>query len=76
MKTSVIVSRKWKHPSIEAFMSMEEIGAKMSIEDVLVALVEEMGNPTMMITKAQLLARLQGAWSVVEAEIKEATRFV
>lgn len=76
MKSVTIVSRKWNNPTIEAFMTIEEIGAVMSVDDVLVSMVEEMGNPTMMMTKKQLLAKMQAAWEAVSKEIKESTRHV
>lgn len=76
MKTAAVVSRKWDNPTIEAFATVIGVGASMDMQDVLKALVKEIGNPTMMFTQAQLLARLQAAWLVVEAEIKEGTRHV
>ena len=76
MKSVTIVSRQWNNPSIEAFVTTKGIGASMDVQDVLVALVEQMGNPTMMMTKKQLLTKMQNAWEVVEKEIKEATRHV
>jgi len=76
MKSVTIVSRQWHNPSIEAFVTTKGIGASMDVQDVLVALVEQMGNPTMVMTKKQLLTKMQVAWEVVEKEIKEATRHV
>lgn len=76
MKTVAIVSRKWKNPAIEAFVTSTEIGGVMDVKDVLVSLVEEMGAPTMLMTKKQLLAKMQLAWEVVEKEIKDSTRHV
>lgn len=76
MKSVTIVSRQWNNPKIEAFMTSTGVGASMDVQDVLVALVEQIGNPTMMMTKKQLLTKMQVAWEVVEKEIKEATRHV
>ena len=76
MKTVAIVSRKWKNPAIEAFVTSTEVGGVMDIQDVLVSLVEEIGNPTMMMTKKQLLTKMQLAWEVVEKEIKDSTRHI
>lgn len=76
MKSVAIVSRKWNNPTIEAFMTISEIGAVMDVQDVLVSMVEEIGNPTMMMTKKQLLTKMQAAWEVVQKEIKESTRHV
>jgi hypothetical protein len=76
MKTVAIVSRKWNNPAIEAFVTSTEIGGVMDIQDVLASMVEEIGNPTMLLTKKQLLSKLQLAWEVVEKEIKDATRHV
>lgn len=72
MKTKIIVSRKWDKPEIEVFAT-SAIGAKMDVNDFLSALVEEMGNPTMLLTKAQMKAKMIAASEVVIREMKSTT---
>ena len=69
----VIVTRKWKEPQITTFVDVEQIGSSMSLDDYLVSLVEEIGNPTMVVSKSALLKRLQDASSVVVTELKKTT---
>ncbi len=73
-KTKVVVCRKWHNPSIETWVSNKEIGMAMSVDDYLTALVEEVGNPTMMFTKATLLAKLKSASPAVISGIKETSK--
>lgn len=76
MKTAVVVSRKWDSPAIYAYMTTDEVGASMSVEDALRSMIEEMGSPTFVMTKATLLKKMLESWEVVAKEIKEATRHV
>lgn len=75
-RTIVQVSRKWGDTPIEAFISEEGVGARVTLASYLNALVEEVGNPSMVMTKAGLLTRLTSASEVVLAEMKSATRAV
>lgn len=76
MKTRVVVSRKWNAPSIEAFIDQKEIGAHMDLDAFLEAVVTEMGNPTLWVSKAQVLDKVKQAKEVVLAEMRQATKFV
>ena len=69
----VIVSRKWKQPEITTFVDVEQVGSSISLDDYLISLTEEIGNPTMIVSKAALLKRLQDASSVVVIELKKTT---
>lgn len=69
----VIVSRKWKEPEITTFVDVEQVGSSISLDNYLISLVEEIGNPTMIVSKAALLKRLQDASSVVVIELKKTT---
>jgi hypothetical protein len=69
----VIVSRKWKEPEITTFVDVEQVGSSISLDDYLISLTEEIGNPTMIVSKAALLKRLQDASSVVVIELKKTT---
>lgn len=76
MRTKLVTSRKWKNPEIEAFVSPEEVGARIDVEAFLDALVEEVGNPTTLLTKAGLRARLAAAKDTIVKELKDATKYV
>lgn len=76
MRTKIITSRKWHSPAIEAFVTNDEIGAQLDVQDFLAAVVEELGNPTFVVTKASLLARLSTASDAVLKELREATAHV
>ena len=69
----VIVSRKWKQPEVTTFVDVEQVGSSITLDDYLISLTEEIGNPTMIVSKAALLKRLQDASSVVVIELKKTT---
>ena len=69
----VIVSRKWKQPEVTTFVDVEQVGSSISLDDYLISLTEEIGNPTMIVSKAALLKRLQDASSVIVIELKKTT---
>lgn len=68
----IVVSRKYHGTQIEAFLT-DELGARMDLDDFLDALVEEVGNPTMVFTKASLKAKLKFSSIAVIDEMKKAT---
>jgi hypothetical protein len=72
-KHSVVISREWNNPKILISVSSESIGIKMSLEDFLLAVHTEMGNPTFLVTKAALLEKLTLASDKVCAEMKSLT---
>lgn len=76
MPSKVVVSRKWNGPAIEAFYNIDEVGAACSVEDFINVLVEEVGNPTLLVTKAKLKEKLVAGWLKLEGELKDATRYV
>lgn len=73
MKRAVVVSRQWNNPAIEMWVSDEEIGIQMSLSEFWDSIVEEMGNPTLIVSKAQLRARLEAAANQVLTEMKNQT---
>lgn len=73
MKTKVVTSRKWHQPQIETFLSAEEVGAKMELADFLIAVVEHIGSPAMLLTKSALQAKVQEASDAVLDELRKAT---
>ena len=75
-KSVVTKSRKWNNPAIFAWVNNESIGMGMSLDDYLAAVVQEIGNPTFIMTQAGLLAALKKASVVVEAEMHEKSTLV
>ncbi len=75
-KSIVVVSRKWKDFKIESFMNNEEVGSKVELDSYLKVMVDLIGNPTLLITKAQLLQKLIDASEVIKTEMKEGTRYL
>jgi hypothetical protein len=75
-KSVVTVSRKWHEPQIRVWVSQEEIGMSMWLDDYLKALAKEVGNPATLLTNAQLLRVLQKAAINVETEMKLASKAV
>lgn len=73
MRTKVVVSRKWTNPEITAFLTGTEVGAEMSLNDFLDALTEEVGNPTLLMTKAALRQKLEQASIAIQHELRNAT---
>lgn len=70
----VIISRYWERPEISVEITQEKIELSMPLTEFVKALAEEMGNPAMLVTQAQLLKRLDIASSVVVSKMKEASR--
>ena len=74
----VVISRQWHRPEIKATISDSSVGVEMGLEDFLQAFVVELaagiGNPTLLVTKAQLLSKLLSgvlaAQEVVTDEMK------
>lgn len=75
-KLCVTINRKWNDAEIQAYCTDAEIGVKMALDDFVKAVAVEMGNPATILTKAQLLAKLQEASAKVQAEMKFQTRHV
>lgn len=75
-KRAIVVSRKWKELQIEAFMSNEEVGAKTDLTQFMKAVADQMGSPTFVMTRAQLLQKLLDATELVVKELKDGTRYV
>lgn len=73
MKTKLIVSRKWHQPTIETFLSAEEVGSSIDLNDFLTALVEHIGNPTLLVTKTALAKKVQEASDAVLDEMRRTT---
>jgi hypothetical protein len=75
-REKVIISRKWSHPEIDAFIDSEKVGASMKLSDFVDALAAEIGSPMGIMTRAQLKVRMLAAASVVAEEMKLSTKYV
>lgn len=75
-RSKVVVGRKWNNPQIYTHVDSEKIEMQISVEDFLTALVEEMGSPAMVMTRAALRARLAAAAKQVLEEVKRVSREV
>lgn len=69
----VTISRHWDNPAIKVWVNHEQIGLQIAIDDYLTALAAEIGNPTTMITQAQLLARMRTAAERVRLKVQESS---
>ena len=72
-KRGVVVSRKWDNPRIDVWFTQEEIGIHMELDSFINAIVAECGNPTLLLTNAQLAERVYTAVLRVVDEMKAAT---
>lgn len=75
-RTTIVVSRKWDRPDIEAFVNFERVGASINVRDFVAALAAEVGNPIGVLTQGQLERRMQAAAAVILEELKSSTKFV
>lgn len=73
MKSTLTVCRKWNNPTIMAFVDNTEIGATMILDDYLNAVLQIVGSPTFVMTKAQLAEKVKAASDQVISEMKRAT---
>lgn len=69
----VVISRYWKTPEITVKVTAADIALSLTLTDFLESVVQEMGNPSLLLTTNQLRTKLQGASEVVLAKAKEAT---
>lgn len=69
-KTVVFVSRLWENPEIKIEVTDKAIGLSVNLEDFLVALGKEVGNPTFLITQQMLAGKLKSAAATVVQQMK------
>jgi hypothetical protein len=72
-KAVVLVSREWHEPRIRIQVSVEGVSIAMELEDFLQAMVQETGNPAVVMTQAGLLKRLRLAADRVVMGMKTET---
>ena len=66
----VTISRHWRKPEIHTTVTTKEIALSIKLEDYLSALVEELGSPWSIMTKAQLAEKLRVASATVVSKVK------
>lgn len=71
MRSVLTISRKWHRPEIRTNIGTEGIELLISIEDFEAALLEELGNVSLIVTKGQLKKRLSKAIENVLTGVKE-----
>lgn len=73
VRSAVTVSRHWDSPVIKVSVSHEKIEMELGLDDYLVALAAEIGNPATMLTQAALLARMRVAAERVRLKVQESS---
>lgn len=77
MERHVVIKRAWSDPQISTSVSVDAdkkgIAVRMPLVDFVRELAAEVGNPTLLVTRAALLTRLQAAAELVCREMKQAT---
>lgn len=64
----------WKDPTIRAFITLDGVGAEISVSEYLDSIVEQITYLPVTFTKASLLAKLNEASGNVITEMKKTTR--
>lgn len=73
----VVISRDWHNPTIKIVVTDDSIGISMPLDDFILAVSEEYGNPAATLTKAKHLAGLRAAAAAVTLSMKhETTRVI
>lgn len=72
----VRISREWHNPTIRIVVTDDSIGISMPLDDFILAMNEEYGNPAATITRAQHLAKLRAAADAVALSMKHETTAV
>lgn len=60
-KDVVVISREWHNPNIRMVVNPKGINISMSVDDFIMALAEEVGSPTMILTRVAFLKKLQAS---------------
>jgi hypothetical protein len=69
----IVISRHWHSPAITVTVVNDKITLDLAAEDFLIAVAHEMGNPALIMTKAQLIDRLLKAFPKAQLKIQEAS---
>ena len=55
----VVISRHWDNPQITVSVNKDKIEVFSDIDDFITALLEELGSPTLILTRNQLKQKLR-----------------
>ena len=72
----VVISREWSKPEIKIQVNSNGIALAISLDDFVTALAAEVGSPTLLLTKAQLAAKMDFAKQVVLEKVKQESKQV
>lgn len=72
----LIICRKWKEPEIQVYVTNQEIGSRMDIDEYLESLVTQVTNLSFTFTKATLLAKLKEGHANIANEMKTTTKYI
>jgi hypothetical protein len=75
-KDVVVIGRKWNNPSISMTVNINGIEIVASLDDFVVALAQEVGNPMKLMTRAAMLKTLREASDTVVRGLKEETKHI
>lgn len=74
MKAKLCTGRYWAHPAVYAIATSEKIELQVNLfDDGIDAVIEEIGNPTLLVTKAQLKKKMKAAFEKVLSEVRRAS---
>jgi hypothetical protein len=69
----ILVSRYWNNPKIMISVTDEEIGIRISLNEFLAIMAQEIGNPSMIVTKSALLSKMRDAAGKITENMKKET---
>lgn len=75
-KERVVISRRWKNPSVTVYVNTDEIGARMDIDEYIDSLADQISNISLILTKEQLARKLKDAHVLVAEEMKTSTKYI
>jgi hypothetical protein len=73
-KHAVVISREWTNPEIRVSVTDEGIAVMMTLDRFMEAVVQEAGNPALLLTSDGLRKRLVAAAQTVVDKMKQETR--
>ena len=78
MRSKLITSRIYGNHlhDIETYITHDEVGSRINLDDYIEALIEEIGNPTMLVTKGALKSKIETATQAILHDMKLATKHV
>lgn len=76
MNEKIVISRKWEQPEIRAYVTAQEVGAEMSVDEFLDSLMSQISNIPLTFTKETMLSKLKAASKEVFIEMRDKTKLV